>query len=57
MREAALLTPLRRRTDELKGVFLLVMASLMVLFREQVAHWRSPPSSDFNLTTAEPATL
>jgi len=42
IREAALLTPLQRRTDELKGVFLLVTASLMVLFREKVAHWRSP---------------
>ena len=37
--EAALLTRLQRRTDELTAVYLLVTASLMVLFREQVAHW------------------
>ena len=37
--EAALLTCLQRRTDELTAVYLLVTALLMVLFREQVAHW------------------
>ena len=39
IREAALLTRLQRRTDELTAVYLLVTAFLMVLFREQVAHW------------------
>ncbi len=39
MGEAALVTRLQRRTDELTAVYLLVTASLMVLFREQVAHW------------------
>ena len=38
MGESALLTRLQRRTDELTAVYLLVTASLMVLFREQVAH-------------------
>ncbi len=49
-REAALLTPLQRRTDELTAVYLLVTASLMVLFREQVAHW--PFLFCLHLTTA-----
>jgi len=39
MGDVALLTRLQRRTDELTAVYLLVTASLMVLFREQVAHW------------------
>ena len=39
MGEAALLTRLQRRTDELTAIYLLVTASLMVLFRQQVAHW------------------
>ena len=39
IRKTALLRRLQRRTDELTAVYLLVTASLMVLFREQVAHW------------------
>jgi len=39
IREAALLKRLQHRTDELTAGYLLVTASLMVLFREQVAHW------------------
>ena len=39
MGTAALLTRLQRRTDQLTAVYLLVTASLMVLFREQVVHW------------------
>ena len=39
MGESALLTHLQHRTDELTAVYLLVTASLMVLFREEVAHW------------------
>ncbi len=39
IRKAALLTRLQRRTDGLTAVYLLVTALLMVLFREQVAHW------------------
>ncbi len=38
IREAALLTLLQRRTDELTAGYLLVTASLMVLFREQVMY-------------------
>jgi len=38
IRKAALLTRLQRRTDGLTAVYLLVTASLMVLFREEVDH-------------------
>ena len=37
IREAAWLTLLQRRTDELTAAYLLVTASLMLLFREQVS--------------------
>ena len=50
IREAGLLKRLQRRTDELTAVYLLVTASLMVLFREQVAHW--PFLFCLHLTTA-----
>jgi len=49
-REAALLTRLQHRTDELTAGYLLVTASLMVLFREQVAHL--PLFLGLHLTTA-----
>ena len=38
IREAAWLTLLQRRTDELTAAYLLVTASLMLLFREQVSY-------------------
>ena len=49
-REAILLKRLQRRTDELTAGYLLVTASLMVLFREQVAHL--PLFLGLHLTTA-----
>jgi len=49
-REAILLKPLQRWTDELTAGYLLVTASLMVLFREQVAHL--PLFLCLHLTTA-----
>jgi len=50
IREAALLTRLQHRTDELTAGYLLVTALLMVLFREQVAHL--PLFLGLHLTTA-----